>query len=269
MSELTNQSELLKSQYSDATNLNARINLHLLYSTNDYDWFLWIFDHFDIPPAACILELGCGPAILWQKNAHRIPQGWDITLSDFSPGMVETAQKNLADVSRDFQFQQIDAQDVPFPDDNFDAVIANHMLYHVPDRQLALAEIRRVLKPEGRFYATTVGDEHMAELRELVKRHAGDVVHPWQKEHRPAFTLENGADQLSLWFADVTRLIHEDSLLVTEVEPLIAYIRSMSSAFDFGEEAYAAMAADVREDIDTKGFFRITKSSGLFVMEIA
>ncbi len=55
------------------------------------------------------------------------------------------------------QFKEIDAQSIPFEDETFDAVIANHMLYHVPDRPKAIAEIKRVLKPGGRLIATTIG----------------------------------------------------------------------------------------------------------------
>ena len=261
---------LLEKQYSDASNLNARIALHRRFSTNEYDWFLWIFDHFHIPPAARALELGCGPADLWRKNLHRIPGGWDITLSDFSPGMLKKAQANLAGSAARFHFQRIDAQDIPFPVASFDAVIANHMLYHVPDRALALSEIRRVLKPGGRFYATTVGDGHMAELRQWMDRfaegeaHPGDTNHPWRKENQPAFTLENGAKQLSPWFEDVEVFPFEDSLVITETGPLMTYIRSMSSRSDFSEEVYAEIATFVDEEIAARGSVQITKSSGLF-----
>ena len=44
-----------------------------------------------------------------------------------------------------------DVQDLPFPDASFDAVIANHMLFHVEDRPRALGEIVRVLRPDGRL----------------------------------------------------------------------------------------------------------------------
>ena len=43
-------------------------------------------------------------------------------------------------------FQQIDIQDINFPDETFDVIIANHMLYHIPDLQKALYEVKRVLK---------------------------------------------------------------------------------------------------------------------------
>ncbi len=93
-----------------------------------------------------------------------------IALSDFSPGMIEEAQHNLADAGRPFAFERIDAQAIPFADASFDMVIANHMLYHVPDRPQALAEIRRVLRPGGRLYAATGGANHLREIGELVQR---------------------------------------------------------------------------------------------------
>jgi len=264
MPELNDSAYLLSKQYRDASNLNARIALHKQFSTNTYDWFHWVFDHFDIPLVVRVLELGCGPANLWRKNLHRIPDGWDITLSDMSPGMMEKAQANLTDSVHPFLFLRIDAQDIPFPDTSFDAVIANHMLYHVPNRELALSEIRRTLKLGGRFYATTVGDGHMAELRQWVARFAGDKKHPLRGGNSPTFTLENGAEQLSNWFEDVQVFSYEDGLVVTETEPLMAYIRSMSSQSELEEESNAEISAFVDNEITTRGSIYITKSSGLF-----
>ena len=99
-----------------------------------------------LPADARILELGCGSGLLWKSSIDRIPAGWKITLSDLSPGMLDAAWRNLVVTGRTFQFKEIDAQSIPFEDETFDAVIANHMLYHVPDRGKALAEIKRVLK---------------------------------------------------------------------------------------------------------------------------
>jgi len=54
-----------------------------------------------------ILELGCGTGLLWQINSQHIPASWDITLSDYSPGMVEEAAKNLADASNHLAYLSI------------------------------------------------------------------------------------------------------------------------------------------------------------------
>ena len=93
MTKGSDQIYLLNNQYRDAANLNARINLHTRFTTNPYDWFRFIFDHFTLPDNATLVELGCGPGMLWVRNLERIPPCWDITLSDFSPGMLEEAQK--------------------------------------------------------------------------------------------------------------------------------------------------------------------------------
>jgi len=51
----------------------------------------WVFDQFNLAAKSRILEVGCGPGLLWLQNVARIPEGWDITLSDFSPGMLDEA----------------------------------------------------------------------------------------------------------------------------------------------------------------------------------
>jgi ubiquinone/menaquinone biosynthesis C-methylase UbiE len=65
--------------------------------------------------------------------------------------MIRETRANLARLGHPFSFAQADAQALPFRDASFDAVIANHMLYHVPDISRSLGEVRRVLKPSGGF----------------------------------------------------------------------------------------------------------------------
>ena len=149
MSKGTDQQYLLQQQYADSANLDARVRLHSLFSENKQGWNRWVWEQFRFPEQARILELGCGPAYLWRENADRIPSGWEVMLSDFSKGMVDAARARLGDVPHAFQFAQIDAQFLPFPDGWFDGVIANHMLYHVPDRFKAIKEMQRVLKVGG------------------------------------------------------------------------------------------------------------------------
>lgn len=175
MSKSSDQKYLLTDQYQNASNLNARQQLHDRFSTNKHGWHRWVFDQFNLSPKSCILELGCGPGTLWLQNVHRIPEGWDITLSDFSLGMLQNAQRNLRPSHRHFKFVVVDAQSIPLEDESFDAVIANHILYHVPDRNKAFSEIRRILKPGRRFYASTNGRDHLRELRELVRAFAPNI----------------------------------------------------------------------------------------------
>lgn len=254
--------EAVAAQYRDASNLNARIALHQRFSTNQTGWTRWVFDQLTFPPECTILELGCGPANLWQQNADRIPEGWHITLSDFSPGMIEKAQENLGQAKQRYAFEVVDAQSIPFEDRRFDAVIANHMLYHVPDKASAFSEIRRVLKPGGQVVASTVGSSHLQQLHDLVARLSPDVD-PWQNPAR-SFLLENGKAQLVAWFSDVRTYRYEDALVVTETEPLVAYVLSCMLGTVLTGELLARFTQLVQAELAQRGAIHITKDSGLF-----
>lgn len=260
MPKFTDQNYLKTDQYKDSSNLNARIAIHKRFSVNPYGFHNWIFGTvLKLPPDAKILELGCGPADMWKENADRIPSTWDITLSDLSSGMLDSAWRNLVVTGRNYKFKEIDAQEIPFEDETFDAVIANFMLYHVPNRPRALNEIKRVLKPAGHFVAATVGNHHMKEMIERLQQ--VDVNHePFQNP----FTLESGLDQIKPFFPNVTLSRYDDSLKVTELEPVIAYIRSSIRHADISEEALEQARADFEKEIETKGYFYITKAVGLF-----
>ncbi len=158
MSKFTDQEFLKNDQYRDSSNLDARIELHRRFSTNPYGWFPWIFDTLEtLPSPARVLELGSGPGYMWKECVDRIPAGWNITLSDLSDGMVDAAWRNLVVTGRAFKYEQIDAQSIPYPDETFDIVIANFMLYHVPDRPKALQEIHRVLRSPDPVSGKKVG----------------------------------------------------------------------------------------------------------------
>ena len=262
MSKFTNQKYLITEQYKNSGNLDARIEIHRRFSTNSYGWFNWVFDTLNqLPKEANVLELGTGSGALWVDIADKIPATWTITLSDLSDGMLDSAWRNLVVTGRSFKFERIDAQSIPYADETFDIVIANHMLYHVPDRPKALAEIQRVLKHGGHLIAATVGETHQKEIKNWLRRVGKDAkFSPFSEP----FTLENGAEQLSPFFANVTVSRYEDSLLVTEVEPMIAYLRSSIRASEISEEELAKVQAELEKEIRQNGKIFISKDTGLF-----
>lgn len=262
MAKFQNQDYLLNDQYKDASKFNARVNLRRRFSVNKQRFSHWVFEQFQISEGSRILELGCGPGLLWSSNRERIPATWQIVLSDFSPGMLQEARKRLGEER--FTFQVVDAQAIPFPDESFDVVIANHMLYHMPDLPCALAEIRRVLKTGGHLYATTLGRKHLCELDKL-------VLQAWPDTHwiglgatAAAFGLENGQGLLAPFFARVTQQIYEDSLRVTEAEPLVDYVFSGSLASQLSKEKRDAFRTLIEQELVAQGAISITASSGMF-----
>jgi SAM-dependent methyltransferase len=256
---------LRSEQYATPTNLDARMALHTGYSTNPTGWQRWVFDQLELAPGSTILELGCGPARLWLENLDRLPPGWRVTLADFSPGMAQTARQHVQPAAGQFRCLVADAQTLPFTPASFDAVIANHMLYHVPERAKALGEIRRVLRPGGRFYAATNGQAHMREMDELLARFAPDAD-PGLGDDL-SFTLEEGGADLATRFATVTQRRYEDSLLVPEAAPFVAYILSTRAKAVLHGERLAAFTRFVEQELATHGPIHITKATGLFIAQ--
>ncbi len=267
MAKFQDQTYLISDQYKDAGNLTARIKLHEQFSTNTYGWFRWVFDQFDLSPDAKILEVGCGSGMLWLENLYRLPIGWRVILSDFSLGMVWGCRTRLLKCQEQFKYAVNDAMALPFPAATFDAVIANHMLYHIPDRPRALAEIARVLKPCGKLYAATNGKKHLQQLDDLIEEYYHRTDGLLDVKPSSGFNLENGTDQLEPCFSHVDLLYYEDSLIVTEAKPLAAYIRSMIPRGIDGEKIPADFEINniIEDLISRQGSIYIQKSSGLFI----
>ncbi len=262
MEKLTDQKYLMQDQYKDSRNLDARIEIHKRFSTNPQGWYNWMFDTLArLPQNARVLELGCGAGTMWKECADRIPAGWVITLSDLSDGMLDSAWRNLVVTERNFKFEKMDAQAIPYPDQTFDIVIANHMLYHVPDIKKALTEIKRVLKNDGCLIAAMGGEKHMREIFAWIKSASKG------KYDVPAlsFTLENGKAQLCEFFSQVEMLRYEDNLNVTEVEPLIAYLRSSIRAGNIAHDELKKIENELSAALAKDGKIFITKDSGLFL----
>jgi ubiquinone/menaquinone biosynthesis C-methylase UbiE len=259
--------QVIQDQYRDSRNLEARIRLHRLFSTNTYGWYRWYLDQLDIPENARILELGCGPGALWQGNTSRLPADARLTLTDYSSGMARQASQHIIDTR--FSFAAAGAQSIPFPSAAFDLVLANHMLYHVlPSPDAAIAEIRRVLKPGGRLYAATNGRRHMSGMDELVLQIAPQFS---TKIHLPgfaeSFTLENGENQLARHFQHLRLECYPDGLNVTQAQPFVDYVLSMPAN---GTRAPSAQEIElflqcVQDHIDNHGPIQISKESGVWI----
>ncbi len=259
-----NTNYLRNDQYKDSRNLGDRAQLHLRFSNNPVGWSAWIFTLLDLQADSKVLECGSGPGWLWRSNLDQIPVGCQITLTDLSPGMVREAEKSLIISDHDFSFKEADITKLPFKNDSFDIVIANHMLYHVPDRKQGLSEVQRVLRPGGCLVASTVGQGHMQEIRDLVITLSPELAEVYQS-FSPTFTLENGRSQLEPWFSSIECHRYESALKVTEVDPILSYALSSSEARAYVDEEKIQNATQIIEAIIAEqGSFQITTNSGLF-----
>jgi ubiquinone/menaquinone biosynthesis C-methylase UbiE len=263
MSKISDQDYLRNEQYKTSANLEARIRLHRQFGTNHYPWFRWVYDQIDPQPGERMLEAGCGPGALWQENRDRLPEGSELILGDLSHGMAQKARYYL---SGRFHYVVFDAQNLRFNGQAFDRIIANHMLYHVPDIPKAVKELRRLLKPGGRLCTATNGVKHLLDLHELILDFNPKYGLPALEARR--YTLENAAALLSTEFDKVDVRIYQDDLKVTEIQPLLDYILSMTLMFhELSQAQITELEKFLRFRLNPQGFILIRKSQGVLIAQ--
>ena len=257
------ETAVVEKEYATSGALDIRRGLHVKYSTNQEDFHRWVLRQYAFAPDMRILELGCGTAEAW-KDAdfvqNVLPEKAQLILSDFSPGMLETAQKNVQK-KNNISFRQIDIQTIPYEDGVFDAVIANMMLYHVPDLPKALSEVRRVLKPGGIFYCATFGENGlMGWLCDALGLDRG-------KEQQNSFSLQNGKASLMRYFSRVEMRAREDGLAVTSTEDLVDYVLS-TAAFSDVKNRQRQEIYRLIDRFKVDGVIHIPKEYGMFVCRV-
>lgn len=259
---LTSMNQSLSTQYQNASNISARIRLHRDYSLNKEGWFHWLFKQLDLKPGMKILELGAGNGALWSQNLDKLPKGLTLVLSDISEGILADAKNEIGDNS-EFQYAVFDAQKIPFADNTFDLVIANHMLFYCDDIPKTLKEVRRVMKKGASFACATYSKRHMHEITDLVQEFNPEIVLSSTNLY-DRFGLDNGAEILSKDFTDVSCHKYQDAIELSESTPVISYILSCHGNQNaILLDHYNEFKNYVDEKVS--GGFHITKDVGYFI----
>jgi ubiquinone/menaquinone biosynthesis C-methylase UbiE len=207
-----NDPELVRRQYSTEAGLAVRRDSQLRYleGTNAFDV---AFEAVKRASPDRVLEVGCGMGEFAERVAREL--GADVVATDLSPRMVDLTR------GRGIDARVADVQALPFEDGEFDCAVANWMLYHVPDLDRALGELRRVLAAEGTLVATTIGDEHMVDVWRLV----GFRV-PVRE-----FSRETGEELLRRHFSRVERQDVDATLVFPDEAAVHRYVNSTVFAY--------------------------------------
>lgn len=117
-----------------------------------------LIDEVDPQPGQTLLELTAGPGETGFLAAARLGPTGRLISSDFTPAMVQAAQRGAAERGLDnVECRVLDATRIDLPDRSVDGVITRFGLMLIPDQEQALREIRRVLRPGGRCVFATWG----------------------------------------------------------------------------------------------------------------
>ncbi|HEX2994016.1 MAG TPA: methyltransferase domain-containing protein [Anaerolineales bacterium] len=141
-----------------------------------------------VKPGDSVLEVGCGTGTLTLAAKRQAGPSGKVVGIDVIPGMVEISQRKAAEAHEDIAFQIGSINNIPFPDNHFDVVLCSFMIFHMAEntRRRGIAEIYRVLKPQGRWLVLDLALPDAPVQRAIAKKVLGGGV---QHDLRELFPL--------------------------------------------------------------------------------
>ena len=262
----------LRYQYGTAEKLNIRIASHERYSERTHDFRGWVLQWLDLAPGLTVLDVGCGSGAF-----HRTLGQHDVRViaCDRSPGMAQEVLAQAAQYRLPVGACQADAEALPVAAGSCDRVMANHMLYHVPDQERALRELRRVLKPGGRVVMATNAADHGQRFRVLHDEVAGELGYTPAGNAAGRFTLDD-LPLVQRVFGAAERHVVRNAFVFPTAEAALAYyasglvdgITERDTEGSHRERLLPLMAARIEGIIEREGVFRVPKDAGCFVASV-
>lgn len=263
---LIQNQEHLHLQFDDPSNLEYRIAFHHRYTTYPISFQQWLFTHYQFHKEDHVLEIGCGDGTLWLENQNQIPADLEITLSDVSYHMLEKSKENLKAISQIKSYDLANAYRLPYADQSFDKVIMNHVLMYLEDENKALQEVKRVLKPGGIFYCTTIAEDMMQERDALIRRFDPSISFDQSTLYK-RFGNENGQLLLEKLFNSVQLFERKEVYTICDVDDYYHFILSgkglslhLEPLYKQKESFYQFLTQEYKK----QGAFHLTIHTGLF-----
>jgi ubiquinone/menaquinone biosynthesis C-methylase UbiE len=253
-------------QYRDPSNLNARVSIYRFQQPHVNLWEN-VLALAQLRGDERVLDVGCGNGAYLGQLERESHRGLVVGM-DLSAGMLPEARTRAPRAA----LMVGDAQRLPFADDTFDAALAMHMLYHVPDRAAAIAELRRAVRPDGVVLVVTNSVEHLKELDVLV----ADAFETGRRERiepmarsMGRFSLESAPPELETQFGHVSFHPFFSELRITETQPIVDYVQSMRTLIERdqaqGDAIISAVRARADELIERDGAIVVRTRAGCFV----
>ncbi|MFD9688408.1 class I SAM-dependent methyltransferase [Kitasatospora sp. NPDC059088] len=265
--------------FADTRMLDAKQLAHNRYRTNPRSLTDHLIEALCLRGTEELLDLGCGNGFVLEHIRPHLASGHIVGL-DIAPGVLDAARHRLAGVATPCDWLEGSADDLSaFADSSFDRVTAIYMAHYVPDLPRCFTEVRRVLRPGGRFLLCTDRPDSMVEMWDVhytAMREMNAPEHLFRATPKARISLTNGAEQLAPHFTSVETRTWQDQLQFADPEPFLAFYRGQNHCCasskpgqdlpaEFFTELEERVRGKVQAAIDEDGYFALTKYTGAFI----
>lgn len=260
-------------QYGTSEKLRIRQEAHRRYSEAPDDFLDWVLAILDPRPGQLVADIGCGPGIYHPLLAERDVR---VVGLDVSFRMVEEARQQALAQALPLVAVQANAEQLPLATGVCQRAMANHMLYHVPDRRTALVEIRRILQPGGRaVLAANSADngQRFAQLHAEAARELGYT--PTDAGIGSRFSLDH-LPLVQEIFPNARVHIRPDAFCFPTAQSALDYyataqidqIADKPADDSHHFQLLPLVEARIQAIIDAEGVFRVSKDAGCLVVDV-
>jgi SAM-dependent methyltransferase len=264
--------DMLTTQYASASNLRSRVSVYQYLHPErklESTFGAWVLDHASWRGSETVADVGCGPGQYLLELSCRAQR---VIAIDLSVGMLqETGQ--TARGPADVVTLVANAQELPLGGASLDVLLAAHMLYHVQDVELTLAEFRRVVKRGGILLVALNGANDKSEIRSVWEE-AGTAVlgYRFRAPHwGTRANLDDTPDQIAGHFASVAVDRLPGLFRFPSADPPMTWIESLRDGTEgvLSEAEWEAVVTETRARIERlihrDGEFCATKDSGVVI----
>ncbi|MEL6308099.1 MAG: class I SAM-dependent methyltransferase [Chloroflexota bacterium] len=266
------QKDLLKKHFTTDDPLRIRQDIHDKYTVPDRSFAEWVLERIPWQGGERFLDVGCGNGLYYTKMKAKDREFEYVGMDLLAPMITHHP------LYPERRLTLADAQKLPFPDNSFDVIMANHMMHHLDDIDAGLAEFQRVLAPGGILAVATNSMSTMPELQVLMRRAivlltrsgAATVRAPEMPTDR--FALENGVRMLSKRFFAIVRHDLPSALVFPDVDPAMDYLETTRDLREpslpddvVWEDVMMIMRQQINQLIKHLGELVINKQGGVLI----
>lgn len=217
----------MKINYQETTSdLLTRIDIHNKFGSRDID--RWMLDTLSLQKGVKILDVGCGAGKQCFSFYSHLEGDCDITGGDVNESLLSQARiENPQKADGKVHFIELNFnQPFDLPSDDFDLLSCCFAIYYAEDIPFTIGEMRRVLKPGGRLFATGPMPANKQVFYDIIREASGQPIPPMPGSSRYSTAI---LDSVRQYFNAVELEIFENPLTFEAVDPFLAYTRASLS----------------------------------------